>query len=309
MYWLGRYLERSEQLARYIKVQYFSTLDAPMIQQKPVILRSILSMLSDRYLQGETFDHELDEQEVLVEVAFNRENEYSIISNIHAARENARTVRNVISTELWEAINRLYHFTNNYDVNYYKTRGLYDFTTQLLQHDSIIRYYVNASLLRNDVWVFTNLGVHLERTAQTLRILSNKLYDVSALSYSGVNTSVSMYQWTTTLKILEIFDMYKRLHKNVEQRKVIEFVLSNPMLGKSIAYTLDVISGLLSKLSYSGENDKSLKFNTNKLAAEFKYLQYDEIKDDLQNYFLRSLLKIYKLNNQLEQLYFEQKSL
>ena len=124
LYCTGRYIERSEHLARYLKVQYFTILDAPMSQNKDFVFKSILNMY------GIKFDpnSEVDEQEVLFEVGLSPSNNVSILSTIAAARENARTFRYLISTELWEVINQYYLFAKEYDPTFFTTSGLYDFS-------------------------------------------------------------------------------------------------------------------------------------------------------------------------------------
>ncbi|MEL6276199.1 MAG: alpha-E domain-containing protein, partial [Bacteroidota bacterium] len=126
LYWTGRYIERSEHLARYLRVQYFSILDAPMLQSKEFTLQSILNMYG---CEWET-DKPVRETDVLRLVGMDYETTLSLRSTIRSARENARSLRHVISTELWESINSFYVFSDQMDPNYFATRGLHEFTTE-----------------------------------------------------------------------------------------------------------------------------------------------------------------------------------
>lgn len=306
LYWTGRYIERSENLARYLKVQYFSSLDAPMIQQKDIVLKSILHMSSDDRKIFQKQANEFQEQEVLVEVAFNNKNHHSIFSNVQAARENARSVRYVISTELWEAINRYYHFIRGYSIDFYKTRGLYDFTTTAIQNCSVITSYVDSTLLHDDIWAFIKLGIYIERTAQIVRILNNKMLDIQALADKGKKDPLIVYQWTTTLKALETFDMYRRIYKgDVQQKNVISFLLTNEKLPRSVVSTLERVNYYIAGLTFAPSIESKLEFQASKLAYKFKFLEYDEIENNLQEFLVGSLHKIYALNNLIEQEYFE----
>ncbi|MEL6123794.1 MAG: alpha-E domain-containing protein, partial [Bacteroidota bacterium] len=130
LYWMGRYLERSEHLARYTKVQYFSLYDAPHLQSIDFVLSSIVNMTGIDYDISET---PIDEQDVIHEVGLARSN-YSIFSYVLAARENARSARNVLSDELWEVINQYYRFVQEYDPDYFKVRGLFEFTYEVNKH-------------------------------------------------------------------------------------------------------------------------------------------------------------------------------
>ncbi|MEZ4883593.1 MAG: alpha-E domain-containing protein [Chitinophagales bacterium] len=314
LYWTGRYIERSEHLARYLNVQYFSTLDAPMTLQKEVILTSILQMAGVKSItqeqqqngQQQSLSTSFKEQDILIEVTFNPTNSNSIFSNVQNARENARSVRYLLSTGLWEAINQYYHFVKTYSVDFYKTRGLYDFTVNARKHCSIIRSYANSTLLNDDIWAFLKLGFHVERSAQIIRVLLNKIIDIHSLTNNKQEDPLAVYQWTTTLKILESFDMYRRVYRSViNQKEVLEFLLSHPTLPCSIAFSLSKVNEMLSCLTFAASPNSQLAFQAGKLANSFKYLEYEEIEGNLQEFLTSSLNKIYQLHELIEKEYFE----
>lgn len=315
LYWAGRYIERSEHLARYLKVQYFSIFDAPMSQQKEVILRSILHMAPDAkpitQQQTQSQDssvqqqqQETSEQEILINVAFNRNNPNSILYSVQTARENARSVRYVLSSELWESINRYYHYIKGYDVDFYKTRGLYDFTTNATQHCAIIQSYADSTLIHDDIWAFIKLGIYLERTFQILRILNNKIIDIQLLT-KGKKDPLTTYQWTTTLKTLEAFDMYRRRYKGeVKEEQVIQFLLSHSSLPRSAAFTLNRMNYYLSKLTFAVNPHSQLQFQANKLESQFKFFEYEDQPTDIQGFLMEGMQKLARLNTLIEQEYF-----
>ncbi|MEL6192044.1 MAG: alpha-E domain-containing protein [Bacteroidota bacterium] len=301
LYWVGRYIERSENLARYLRVQYFSILDAPMSQNKDFILKSILTMY------GMEFDQEelVNEQEVLVEVGLNAENPISLLSTVFAARENARSVRYIISSELWEVINQYYLFVKEYDKSFFKTRGLFDFTFTATKHCSIVRSYLDHTLLHDDIWVFIELGIYLERAAQIVRILRSKLHDIAVLTEDGGNIPLLRYQWTITLKVLEAFDVHRRIYKKPQtQHTVIEFLTSNAQFPRSVAYNLKKVHELVSQLNQSTKSGEQLLFKAGKLSSHFQYLEYGEVKDELLTFLDKSLSRIYELNVMIEEEYF-----
>ena len=302
LYWTGRYIERSEHLSRYLRVQYFSILDTPMSQNKDFILRSIMTMYGMKFDVNEP----VDEQDVLVELGFNAENSISLRSTVTAARENARSVRYVISTELWEVINQYFLFVKEYNTDFYKTRGLYDFTISAGKHCSIIRSYIDHTLIHDDIWLFIELGIYLERAAQIARILSSKLHDIEILSENGANTPLKRYQWTITLKVLEAFDMHRRLYKKPQtQRSVFEFLTSNSQFPRSIAYNLSRVHDLIAQLNQMTKSGDNLLFKAGKYSSYFQYLEYEDVKDDLQGFLNQSLNHIYELNRMIEEEYFQ----
>src|SRR6478609_4773534 len=104
LFWMGRYLERVEHVARFAKVQHLSSLDAPTSLNKERVLISMLEMagLPDNYCS-------LTDQEVLFHISLADSNSFSLLSQLNYARENARGARDTISSELWEAINTYSH--------------------------------------------------------------------------------------------------------------------------------------------------------------------------------------------------------
>ncbi|MDX2250134.1 MAG: alpha-E domain-containing protein [Bacteroidia bacterium] len=300
LFWTGRYIERSEHLARYLKVQYFSILDAPMSQNKDFILKSILTMY------GITFDpaKPVEEQEILSELGMNAANPNSILATVFAARENARSVRYTISTELWEVINQYYLFVKEYPVEFYKTRGLFDFTINIAKNCAMVRSYLDHTLIHDDIWIFIKLGMHLERAIQIIRILTSKLYDIEVVTENGQNLPLQQYQWTITLKVLEAFDMHRRVNKTSHtQTSTFEFLISNPLFPRSLAYNILRINALVSRLGFATGNDP-LVVEAGKLSAYFQNLPLSDIQGNLRPFLYESLQKIYVLNDLIEKEYF-----
>jgi uncharacterized alpha-E superfamily protein len=303
LYWMGRYIERTEHLARYLNVQYFSTLDAPMSQNKGFVLRSIMNFAGIKYEP----DTAISEEEVLVMVALDPENPASIISAVNAGRENARSIRSVISSELWESINKYYLFMHHYPIDEYKTHSLYDFCMQAIQHCAIIRANINNTLIHDDVFACINLGIHLERASQVARILSNKLYDIEFLTLGEENHPIENYQYTITLKVLQAFDMSHRFYKAPPNRKsTCEFLISNKYFTRSIAYNMEQVKEILKSLSQKKiVVPDSLEFRIGKLANYYKYVEYNEIADDMQDFLHQAIEEVFKLHTHLEKEYMQ----
>ena len=163
LFWMGRYIERCEHVARYLSVNYFSSLDAPneQSQSRQFVLHSLLFMVGDT---PDDLDAFLDEQEVLYDIGLNPDKEYSILNCVKLARENANSARDLISTELYENINKFYHFVINYSVEDYKKKALYDFTTNVIEHTAILKAKTKTTLLNDEIFSIVKMGVNLERS-------------------------------------------------------------------------------------------------------------------------------------------------
>ena len=176
LFWMGRYIERSEHIARYLNVNYFSSLDAPnqLSQSRQFVLRSMLFMVGDPVTDtGE----EVDEEEVLYKIGLDNDYPFSIINNVKYARENANSARDLISTELYESINKFYHFVLNYDSNAYVKNGLHDFTVHVAEMTAILRGKMRGTLLHDEIYAIIMMGVNIERATQIIRIINAKHHD------------------------------------------------------------------------------------------------------------------------------------
>ncbi|MGB3800258.1 MAG: alpha-E domain-containing protein [Lewinella sp.] len=304
LYWTGRYIERSEHLARYLRVQYFSMLDAPMSQSKHFILQSILNMYGTPFEE----EGELVETDVLQKVGMDYDMRTSIRSTVKMARENAGSVRHVISTELWEAINSFYLYSDRIDSEDFAVRGLYDYTFEVGRQCAIIRSRIHDTLLHDQSWVFVKLGIHLERVAQVIRIVNSKLNDADVISDSGgpnENKVLKLYQQTILLKVVEGFDMHRRAYQRRQTRRTtLEFLIGHPEFSRSITYNMERVVGLLARLHGREDVREPVQYRAGKLYSYFRYLDYDAISDNPIEALNTALAEVYSLHDDIERTYF-----
>jgi uncharacterized alpha-E superfamily protein len=274
LYWIGRYIERAEYTSRFIKVQYFSTLEAPMLKNKDFALRSIV------FITGSELDHSLLLEEELVwsKVLFSANNPNSIANIIKNARENARSIRNTLSQELWEAINKLYHYSREGNNPHFTSSELFEYSEQLISHIAVVKFRTLNSILHDDVFHFIVLGRYIERILQILNIIRTKISDWEILSDNGVNQALVQYQWTILLKSLEGFDIYNRLNKEMKSHhSIFQLLFSNTLFPRSIAYTSNKILHHLDSISAKPlDFDKKTKESRDCLN---EYIQFDKFSD------------------------------
>lgn len=304
LYWMGRYLERVEHLARYLKVQYFSTMDAPIELPRFFVSTSLINVAgSEMEIEEDTID-----EDILFEVALNTENPNSIISCIIKCRENAQAIRPSISSELWESINSLYHFAKSYDTGIFKNTGLYDFTTKTLSFASMFKALVNGTMLHDESWHFIRLGNHIECTTQINRILSNKVFDIERLSIDHeIKKPLENYQWVTTLIILEGLDVSRKIYKKAPNKTTTsEFLISNTQFTRSLAYNFEYCHHFIKLLSNSESNTynkNSLEFKCAKLAADYKFIELSN-EHNLELFLEETNDKISDLHRLIDQNFF-----
>ncbi len=296
LYWIGRYLERVEHLARYINVEYFSSLDVVNSRQHELAIISIADMIG---LPKPDMKADINEEEILVASALDENNPVSIISALFSARENARSVRESISSELWESINNFYHFVSTYPVDTYKTRGLSDFTNHVIQHCSIVRGRIQNTLMHDVGWLFIQLGIQVESASQIVRIMISKIANIEEVNRMKLGRYIQEHQWEVLLDCLEAMDMCKKYYTTLPNRtRTIEFLLFNPDFPRSVHSRLGLILRYLQRINKTGsKHDRSIDFRVGKLISPYQYLEVHEIDDNLPAFLEELLSKIYQISD------------
>jgi uncharacterized alpha-E superfamily protein len=301
LYWMGRYIERAEHFARYSSEIYFSSLDAPIMKtyDRNFVLESML------YMAGIFDMEEINEKDVLFKIGLDTGNSNSIISIVTLARENARGARSAISTDLWEAINKYYHLVLDYPVETYVTTGFYDLTQIILEQTSIVRGKIYGTLLHDEEWAIILIGMYIERVIQIIRIINSKLHDIYKIEQAGHPVTEMSFEWSTMLRCAEAFDMNRKFYSTIPNREqVLEFLLINPHCPRSIIYSLNGIRRYEEKISRNESTDSNaINFKIGKLFQQYKYLSFDEYKDDIYGLLNSTQNKIMEIGAELEKKY------
>ncbi|MCL7762758.1 alpha-E domain-containing protein [Polaribacter sp. Z014] len=306
LFWMGRYIERSEHLARFLSVNYFSSLDAPdeLSQSRQFVLRSAMYMSANEIIDA---DITLEEEGVLFNVGLNLEQPYSIINTFINAHENARSSRDLISTELFEGINRINHNLKDYPIEKFVKSGLYEFTTMVTQSTAEVRSKIKGTLLHDEVYAIIMLGVNLERAIQVSRIINSKLSDAAAAKVIYGDDSDGSYQWSTLLKCVSTYDMMRRFYKKTPSRKSsLEFIILNEECPRSIKNCLTQIYKYICIISKNREiKNDSAAFLIGKMKSDFEYKLITDIEDDMEVFIADLIEKLVLIAEKLEDNYFD----
>ncbi|WP_149275576.1 alpha-E domain-containing protein [Pareuzebyella sediminis] len=305
LFWMGRYIERSEHIARYLNVNYFSSLDAPneLSQSRQFVLRSMLFMIGDPENDSSV---NLNEGEILYKIGLDPDYSFSILNNVKAARENANSARDLISTELYESINKFYHFVCNYNVETYKKSGLYDFTVNVTEMTAILRGKMRGTLLHDEIYAIIMMGLNIERAMQIIRIINAKYNDALEAQGSYGDTFGNSFEWTTLLKCAESYDMMRRFYKKTPTSiSTLEFLILNPNCPRSVMNSLNQVYKHIKVLDPSKKyNKESTAFLVGKVRAEYEYKFIREIEQDIQTFIENILKSLSEISEKMEKEFF-----
>lgn len=206
IYWLNRYVERAENVARFIEVNLTLLLDSPSgteQQWEPLVLTTgDLPLFKERYGQASA-------ETVIQFLTFDADYSNSILSCLHSARENARSVREVISSEMWQEVNSAYLMVQEAAANLPNSSQLFDFFTEVKRASHLFSGVMDATMTHNEGWHFGQIGRLLERADKTARILDVKYY-ILLPSVRDVGSTLDELQWIALLKSASAYEMYRK---------------------------------------------------------------------------------------------------
>jgi len=274
IYWMNRYIERMENVARFVDVNLhlaldFSDADA---QWEPLVRTTgDTEPFAERY--GEP-----SRDNVLRFLTFDRENPNSILSCLAKARENARSVREIISSDMWEQINRAYLMVMDAGRGDAAMDAPYEFFSAVKQAAHLFVGITYLSMSHNEAWHFGRLGRLLERADKTSRILDVK-YFILLPQPVDVGTTVDELQWAALLRSASAFEMYRKRHGAITPPSVVDFLMLNRTFPRSVRYCLNKAERSLHAITDApiGTWTNPAERELGRLTAELAYAETKEI--------------------------------
>ncbi|TGN19880.1 alpha-E domain-containing protein [Leptospira idonii] len=258
VFWLNRYIERAENYSRFIDVNHQLSLD--LNDDFPNQWMPLVHTTGD----AEQFEKKYElatPANVIQFMTFDDENPNSIFNCLSRARENARTIRENISTSMWEVLNEFYLFVKDYRKSYLEkpeSRGeglsvdLSEFLSYVRKNCQSFYGCSDATISHDEVWSFSLLGRFLERADKTTRILDMK-YFILLPSIQDVGSTLDLLQWLSLLKSASAHEMYNRNYKRVHPTEIAEFLILDQNFPRSIVFCLQEMEESLEKVSGTKE--------------------------------------------------------
>ena len=254
MLWLGRYVERAENTARLLEVTYHGKLDPSSsdLAGATNTWQALVSTLGTRAAYEATHDY-YDEADVIAFLTLDRGNGSSIISSIAAARENARGIRNLISSETWMAINRLYHAASNTSIHLIARDGLYEFCEAVRTGANLCAGAIRETSLHDEGLHWLWVGAALERADMVTRIVDSK-YHVLMNAVDDVGGPFDRFHWVALLRSLSGWEAYLQMRPHgPDTEGVADLLLLNPHFPRSLRSAVDTLHASLDAATAGAE--------------------------------------------------------
>lgn len=236
IYWMNRYMERAENYARMLDENFNLSLELPPDfpeQWLPIVLTT-----GDHEGFKKKYNDE-DRESVIEFLTFDMDNPNSILVCLTAARENARSVREIISSEMWRQINDLYLFVRGKarDSAAGRFEDPREFFSELKMGCHLFSGITDATMSHGEAWQFGKLGRYLERADMTSRILDMKYY-ILLPSSGHVGLAVDFLHWTALLRSASAYEMYRKVNGKPEPGKILKFLSLDNEFPRAIHYCL-----------------------------------------------------------------------
>lgn len=249
-FWLSRYMERAEANARILDVNIQLLLDFE--DQNGTTAEQhwlpILATLEDQELFNELYG-EISGDAVMAFITFEKKNPHSIISCVTYARENARMVREQISSEMWEQLNRLYLYLLGPSARASFTDSPIDFYRSLVDSLHSFQGITDATMTHGEGWQFLQVGKFLERADSTSRVLDIK-YHILLPFGEQVGGTIDITQWMAVLRSCSAMEAFLKIsHGQVTSWGVAEFLILHDTFPRSLRFCVDGLDRALHSIS------------------------------------------------------------
>ncbi|GAB4215179.1 MAG: alpha-E domain-containing protein [Rhodoferax sp.] len=278
LFWMSRYTERAENTARMLDVAYQTSLLPQSAAVDQAGWEGILSISELLPTFRKKYDA-ITPNNVMDFMVRDETNASSIVSCLHAARENARAVRGTLTTEVWETLNstwlKVSAFLKTQDFEHDPSA----FFEWVKHRSHLSRGVAIGTMLMDEAFHFYRMGTFLERADNTARLLDVKFHGVESDFYGaahGLDQEYDFYHWSAILRSVSAFETYRKVYSDVVQpEKVVELLILRADLPRSLAYTMNELVANLTPVANA--QSAETQWQADKLRAELKYARMSEI--------------------------------
>lgn len=301
LYWMTRYLERAEHTARLIDVNLTLMLDESPLSADRRWQRVLAGLGSPA-----GFAWNGDPDSLADQITFDATNRSSILSCIMSARENARQVREQISSEQWQQLNRLYHeVTSSYSDNLNDPQPS-EFLQAVITGTHLFQGVTDSTMNHGEGWRFIQLGRYLERASATIKLLS--VYTQEFWAQPDRTMEGNEYlEWIGLLRSCTAFEAYRKVYTNdVNPERILEFLLLNEENPHAVRHAIDCVQQALEAIHGEAGKRRAVPLLriAGRLQASLHFGQVPEIIEQGVGAYLQDILRqCQEIHNNIYQIY------
>ncbi|HWU33772.1 MAG TPA: alpha-E domain-containing protein [Methylovorus sp.] len=301
LYWMARYIERAENMARVLDVTYNMSLVPNAAQSEAALWQPAVEIAGNTELFEKNYG-EYTAANVIQYMSMDDANPSSIYNSLRSARENARAVRVAMSSETWENINTLWlEFSQFIGIRLVES-GLSVFCDWVKSRSHLFRGVSFGTMLRDDAFRFVRLGTFIERADNTARLLDVK-YHLLLPEGEEVGGAVDYYEWSAVLHSVSAFQAYQKVFSDtIVPWRVAELLVLRGDMPRSLLACYDEITIILGQLS--GRQNNECRRLAGELHAKLRYARMRDIFQDGLHEFLEDfIVSNNKLGGEIQRTY------
>lgn len=268
LYWTGRYTERAEDTARLLDVAQRAALEGSDLAGRD----TLAGVLGGPPARGSRSD-------ILGYYGLDRSSPQSIASCVRLARENARTIRDAVTSEMWEALNSWHLRVASAGPTELTGAGAHAFLSDMKQRAFLFMGSAHATMLREEGWHWLRLGRYLERCAFTCRFLGIRA-DALTVPAESAGVASQTYGWTVLLRAMSAYEAYRATYRaGVDAARVIEFLLLDMDFPRSAVACARQLEASTLEVTGAEAGDTARRL-AGRLRAELEFREVEEVLDE-----------------------------
>ena len=293
LYWMARFTERAENLARLLDVTHQMSLVPQSVAAANQNWGAILALNSLEHAFAKSYD-QVTAENVLRFMVCDPDNQSSIYSCLRAARENAHAVRGTLTAETWESCNFTWIELREQKFEQILSAGIGEFFEWVKLRSALTRGVTFGTMLQDEALHFIRLGGLIERADNTARILDVKYH---VLRTNGDEDATDFYQWGALLRSLSAFEVYRKVYRDaITPARVAELLMLRPDMPRSLHACATGIIRVLKSISnaQSAETERLAGM----LHAHVHFTRIDDVlAQGLHPYLADIMDRIYELGD------------
>ncbi|MDN4503494.1 alpha-E domain-containing protein [Alteromonadaceae bacterium BrNp21-10] len=281
LYWMARHVERAENVARLVNVNNLLLMDLPKGVSPG--WEPLVHIIGSHEIYLKHYS-DFSEKNVLAYMTLDPNNPSSILNSLRAARENTRTVREIVPRQVWESINSLYLYVKDHGNDINSKRNRFAHLKHIIDSALMIFGTLDATINHDDGYTFIRFGSILERADMTTRIM-----DVRSATMRNIPADLPFenIQWMSVLRSLSAYQMYRQeMGVRLRPEDILEFMLLSPSFPRAILFCLNKLKSLVENLPNNIEMLERIDHSIDDLKAQditqLKGLVMHDYIDELQ---------------------------